>query len=342
MNSSGIAKVRTRLRDNGATIRLSLSYLAIIMVLSIGFSVVFYRTSWHELGRQLPPPGVNEPVEGAGDFDYDNFLRNRVDEGRNDLLTKLILLNMGTFVLGGMLSFALARRTLGPIERALYAQSRFASDASHELRTPLAVMQAENEVALRKSGLTLVRAKGLLQSNLEEVTRLKDLADGLLRLAREDQKDIILHPVSLQDCAAEAMNRVVKPAQAKNITVQDASLDINVLTNSNHLVQTLVIFLDNAIKYSDKRATVHIEGSAKGKYGYISVRDEGPGIAAEDLPYIFDRFYRVDPSRAKHAGEGHGLGLSIAQRLAEQMGGDISVRSKLDEGSTFTIKLPLA
>lgn len=311
------------------------------MTLSIGFSVVFYRTSWHELGRQMPPPYAEERHR-PGDFDFGGFLQDRVAEGRDDLLEKLVLLNIAALAVGSVISYILARRTLLPIEEAMEMQSRFASDASHELRTPLAIIQAENEVALRSKDLTLGHAKDLLRSNLEESVKLKELSEGLLRLAQKDQGLAETEPVSLVDVASDAINHIVKAAQEKTIDIVDETPNISVVAERQQLTHAVTILLDNAVKYSDAKSSVHVAGHNKGKFGYLTVRDEGIGIPDDALGHIFDRFYRVDSSRAKKHRDGYGLGLSIAHKIVQQLGGEITVESALGKGSTFTIKLPLA
>ncbi len=325
--------------------RLALSYLAIIMVMSLSFSFVFYKTSAHELGRQVPTESVlmenGFTMVPSPDFrGYRHFFENRVSEGRVDLFAKLVILNLLTLIGGAFLSHYLARRTLSPIERALEAQSRFASDASHELRTPLAAIQTENEVALRSKDLTLKRAKDLLASNLEEVMRLRDLSDGLLRLARGDKLN--LEPVWLDDVATEAMNHVLKTAQHKSINIEETVPHVQVMGDQKALTQVVVALLDNAIKYSDEKAAISIAGGQDGSMRTISVADRGAGIPAEQLPHIFDRFYRIDASRTKHAAAGYGLGLAIAQHIIEQHNGTIRVVSTVGKGSTFTLNIPAA
>lgn len=327
------------------TFRLAASYLAIIMILSISFSWVFYRTSAHELNRQLPPSSIFVN-SGGGDFGlnpgYHQFFRERIDEGLHALLVRLLFLNLVVLASGALLSYYLARRTLTPIENAMEAQSRFVTDASHELRTPLTALMASNEVALRKPDLTLKSAKDVIKSNLEEMSKLKGLSDGLLSLARQDQRALINQLVSLQDVASEAMNRVVKAAQAKQIAIKDTVPDVSVMGDFQSLVQAVVILLDNAIKYSPKKSTIYLEGSQKDRQAYISVRDTGSGISPVDLPHIFDRFYRADLARAKGDSNGYGIGLSIAQKIVEQHHGKIMTSSILEKGSTFVIELPLA
>ena len=324
-----------------STARLAASYLAIIMIMSVGFSVVFYNTSSNEIGRKLPPPSFIQSY-GPNRTMYIKYIDDRVEQARDRLLGNLILLNLLALAAGSYVSYILARRTLEPIEDAMEAQSRFASDASHELRTPLAAIQTENEVALRKDTLTLSRAKELLASNVEEVKKLQELADGLLRLAREDMHALTVSPISLSTVTTEAINRVVKAAQAKHIEITDKVTDTQVLADSASLAQVLTVLLDNAIKYSDPKQPIIITSENKGKMAELRVTDKGRGIHADELPKIFDRFYRADSSRSSQNVSGYGLGLGIAYKIIRQHGGTISVTSAPGKGSTFTIRLPRA
>jgi two-component system sensor histidine kinase CiaH len=324
------------------TARLAASYLAIIMVLSISFSYVLYKTSAHELGRQIPPVSMFDP-EQPDPLEYHHFFDQRINEGRGHLLERLVLLNLFVLGAGAVFSYYLARRTLQPIESAMEAQSRFVTDASHELRTPLTAILTANEVAQRKSSLTLKQARDTIKSNTEEIIKLQGLTDGLLSLAAQDiNGPLFSQPVSLQDITGEAMNRVLAAAQAKQIAIQDNVPDIKVSGDQAKLAQVATILLDNAVKYSSDKSTVYIEGHGKDGHGYLSVRDEGIGISAADLPLIFDRFYRADPARTKPDTDGYGIGLSIARKIIEQHRGRITVSSAPGKGSIFVLQLPLA
>ncbi|HYH74899.1 MAG TPA: HAMP domain-containing sensor histidine kinase [Candidatus Saccharimonadales bacterium] len=323
--------------------RLTFSYLAIIMAMSIGFSWIFYNTSASELNRPGPGrPVMIQVLENGQPQAINEFLEERAEEGRRRLLGNLIAVNAIALLAGTYISYMLARKTLEPIEAAMEAQSRFTSDASHELRTPLTTIQTENEVALRKANLTLPRAKELLRSNLEEAGKLRILSEGLLQLARAEQTDIKLQPISLAAVATEAINRVIKPAQDKNIVIEDSVQDMQVNGDQQLLIQALVIVLDNAVKYSPAKTAIQLSAQSDGKYAVVSVTDQGPGISAIDQAHIFDRFYRADVSRTKQQVSGYGLGLSIADKIIRQHNGSIAVQSEPGKGSTFTIKLPLA
>lgn len=138
------------------------------------------------------------------------------------------------------------------------------SDAAYELRTPLTAIQTSNEVALRKAKLSLPEAKRLIEQNTIDIIKLKQLSDGLLQLASQANQVYELAPVSLQDAAAKAMNRVVDLAQVKDIAVRDEVPDIKVAANQQSLGQIIVTLLDNTVKYSGSNSTVTLDGYAKG------------------------------------------------------------------------------
>lgn len=328
------------------TARLAGSYLAIIMLMSIGFSIVFYNASSHELGRQVPPPGAfgverYDQFRGPGPrLDY--FFEQRIAEGRHALLTRLIYLNTLALIAGSLVSYYLARRTLEPIEANMEAQSQFVSDASHELRTPLTALQTTNEVALRKSSVSSKEAKEIFGHNVAEVVKLRQLTDSLLKLAKNGNGGHTLAPVPLGDVVSDAMNAVVNSALEKKISIEDKVPKMSVLADKPSITQALVTILDNAVKYSPAKSTIYVSASKQGKYAILVVKDEGIGIKPEHLPHIFDRFYRADVSRNKQHNEGFGIGLALAKKIIEQHDGEIIAESKHGKGSTFILKIPLS
>lgn len=328
------------------TARLTLSYLVIIMVMSLGFSFVFYNTSYKALGRQIPPPnafGFQTRNTAFGNTQsIDEFLRKRVEEGRRELAMRLIGLNVLILIGGSAVSYYLARGTLKPIEDNMEAQNQFVSDASHELRTPLTALQTTNEVALRKSKISSPEAKEVFKHNIDEVTKLKLLTDSLLNLAKTDNGVTNITLVDITDVVTDALNKVVNAALEKEITVDDNVPKISVRGNKDSLSQAVAIILDNAIKYSPTKSSIRITAQKDTKYAWLSIKDEGVGIKAIHLPHIFDRFYRADSARSKHTVGGFGIGLAIAKKIVEQHNGEIVAASTPAKGSTFTIKLPLS
>lgn len=330
-----------------ATGRLAASYLIVIMGMSLGYSVVLYTASVRELERQLPSAPLSKIIidthnGGVLPERVNDFLEERATQGRQTLLSRLLLLNLLTLMSGGVLSYYLARRTLQPIEANMEAQSQFISDASHELRTPLTTLQTTNEVALRDRKLNLAQSKELLAQNIEEVAKLQALTNSLLTLAQSEEGQLTLEPVSLQAVATDAMNHVARLAQAKGVAIDDRLQPVQAMGNRQGLVEAVVVLLDNAIKYSPEGSKIVLEVSGKARQAFISVRDEGPGIRPYDLRRIFDRFYRADQSRSTQHIAGHGIGLSLAKKLVEQQNGDIQVVSKVGKGSVFTIVLTRA
>jgi signal transduction histidine kinase len=328
-----------------AVFQLTIWYLAIIMALSIGFSLVLYRVSDIELNRGLRRQQdifLNQAVPVPRLPGFDEFRQTQMLESRGHLQANLLLFNLVVLLLGGAASYFLARRTLRPIAEAMEAQSRFTADASHELRTPLTAMQTEIEVVLRDPLLTKEIAEGLLKSNLEEVAKLKALSDGLLRLTREDGQRDTWETLDIKTIADEAIGRTLSLATAKEITIENHIGNLEVQGDRVSLVELLVILIDNAIKYSDAKTTVKLTSHQRGQTVTIAVIDQGHGIKASDLPHIFDRFYRADPSRSKERTNGYGLGLSIAKKIVDVHGGTIDAKSVLDKGSTFFVRLPLA
>lgn len=325
-----------------ARLKLAGTYLAIIMAMSIVFSVVLYSASSNQLDRSLRRLQTAEPrstLEQA----FDEIRRSRLDESRVELQKKVLFFNLTTLLFGAALSYILAREALRPIEETLEAQERFASDASHELRTPLTAMRSEIEVALRENKLSAADARGVLQSNLEEVTKLEALTSGLLQLARQENTEEALDIVSLKDIVEHATESIVRKAEDKKISIDTSSMrDVKVKGSASSLEQVAVILLDNAIKYSPGGSTVTASSfSGRGGHGFV-VKDNGVGIAKADLPYIFERFYRSDESRTNSANEGYGLGLSIAKQIIELHGGSIDINSRQGKGTTVKVSLQKA
>ncbi len=326
-------------------LKLTIAYLSILMLISLFFSIVLYNLAANQLesslrrqyvkltpGSTIVVPRGPNPVQVA----------EEVENARQNLLLELIYFNAIILALSGAISYLLARQTVKPIQDALEAQSRFTADASHELRTPLAAMQTEIEIALRANKISTSEARELLQSNLEEVIKLRNLSDGLLRLARADSdgKNLTTSKINLNLAVKEAIKRVAVAAKNKKIIITNEVKKVSVYAEKDSLIELIVILLDNSIKYSQKKAEVKITYSTSPNHIKLSIADSGPGIAKKDLEHIFERFYRADNSRTKKSGSGYGLGLSIAAKIAQLHGGSIGVKSAIGKGSVFTVVLP--
>lgn len=321
---------------NSAIIKLTAWYMLIIVIICVGFSGIIYGLSSAEFDRRLPEdPHLSQWAQPSEDV-LNDIRDQRASESRSRLAANLIVLNAFALALGGVGSYFLARRTLRPIQEASRAQGRFISDASHELRTPLAVMQSEIEVALRGKP-SRAELEALVNSNLEEVNRLRELSDRLLQLNGGGQ--IALSNIVVEDAVVEAVSPHFKRADEHKIEIINKTDASVAFANLESLKDILSILIDNAIKYSPDGTKITIASATRGRSVYIDVRDQGRGIKERDVPLIFERFYRADPSRTNQDVTGRGLGLSIAKQIIDSMGGEISVRSRYGKGTTFTVRL---
>jgi two-component system, OmpR family, sensor kinase len=240
------------------------------------------------------------------------------------------------------------------LQRSFAALRRFTADASHELKTPLAVLRADVERAMTPTAPPAERLVALEEA-LHETTRMAGLVESLLTLARADERrfDLHLEPVQLEALAREVFETAVILGEAGGLTVTMPVLEpATVAGDPTRLRQLFLNLITNAIKYTPRGGSVELTLECYGKTAAFSVRDTGVGIAAGDLPHIFERFWRADRARSRPVptgdrpwpaeGGGFGLGLAIGQWIAEAHGGAISVRSRLGRGSTFTVTLPVA
>jgi two-component system sensor histidine kinase CiaH len=327
-----------------ATFKLTLWYLAIVMAISLVFSVVLYHVATDELGRGLH----NETMRISRQFPVfqgDPLLKpgQDYDSGAHRILLQLVSFNVIVLIGAGGASYWLARRTLRPIEEAHEQQKRFTADVSHELRTPLTALRMESEVALMNPKNGKQELRDTLGSNLEEITKLEDLINNLLRLTRLEAGELAQQFESLdsQAIANEAISQAQAAAKGRKITLESSIKDAKLTGDQASLVQLLVILLDNAIKYSPSGSTVKLSSAASGDRITFEIQDNGSGIDRETLEHIFDRFYRgKNSSRNKAAAEGYGLGLSIAKMIADVHKGNIQVSSRVGHGTTVSISLP--
>lgn len=231
------------------------------------------------------------------------------------------------------------------IDISFGALRRFTADASHELKTPLAVMRADVERAMSHAVTDEERAVALEEA-LQQVTRMADLVDSLLTLARADEGrfEVYREPIELAPLVREVVETARLLGEVAGLHILASQLDnAEVLGDVMRLRQLFLNLVTNAIKYTPQGGEVEITLVRSETDATLSVRDTGIGIAAADLPYVFERFWRADRvrSRASERG-GFGLGLAISQWIAQAHSGSLEVQSRLGRGSTFTLTLPLA
>jgi signal transduction histidine kinase len=261
---------------------------------------------------------------------------NEESAADTNLSMQLLYVNICVLVVGGFISYYLARRSLIPIEKSHEAQSRFTSDASHELRTPLAVMKTELEVALKDKNATVDGLKDILKSNLEEVDKLSKLSEMLLSISRIDNSDLKLGPINLTKITKETIKQFGKPADRIKL---DSKKQQTAWGNEVALADVIKILIDNALIYSPNDSEINIKIAGDSHNVTFQISNTGPGIDPDKLPHIFDRFYRADSSRTSGEHKGYGLGLALAKNITQLHQGQLNAFSKPNDMTTFTLVL---
>ena len=227
------------------------------------------------------------------------------------------------------------------LDSSFRRQRQFTADASHELRTPLTIMKGQIDVALQKERQPQ-DYRQVLEAVNDEVDRLIRLAGSLLTLTRADSGEIPLafETVGVADLVAGAVEQARSMALPREVDLRLVpGSSVTICADEGLLLQLLLNLLDNATKYTPRGGQVNVGWSEIGSRVELWVRDNGIGIPADDIAFIFDRFYRVDRARSRSEG-GVGLGLAISRWIAEAHDGSIRVESAPDKGSTFTVMLP--
>jgi two-component system OmpR family sensor kinase len=280
--------------------------------------------SWLVLGRALAPLDVVTETAQA---------INRAD----DLSRRIPYKGPETDEIGRLI--ASFNQTLERLETLFTSQQRLLADVSHELRTPLTVIKGNVDLMRRMKKLD----EESLISIDQEAGRLTRLVGGLLLLAQAESGRLSLNmkPVELDTLILEVFHEMRILAGGK-VAIKVADIDeVQVQGDRDRLKQVLLNLVANAIQYTPPGGEVIMSLARIGEQARIIVRDTGPGIPAEDLPFIFERFYRAEKSRTRSRGSGFGLGLSIAQWIVENHDGTIKVDSKEGQGTTFAIWLPI-
>jgi len=243
-------------------------------------------------------------------------------------------------VAGG--GYLLVHQSTAPIERSLEQMRRFMADAAHELRTPITTLRTRAEVAVaaeRDPG----RDTTTLQAVAREAARLGDIAGDLLTLARADagERPVAREAVYLDDAVAGAVDTVRALAESKGVRLDVARFEEAQIVGDPALVrQLLLIVLDNAIKFTARGGSVRLETATQDGRAEVVVQDSGIGIPVDQLPHVFERFYRGDAARGQ--AEGAGLGLAIARWIADAHGARIELQSEPGRGTRVRVSFPVA
>ena len=315
----GTLQVGASLAVADATRTNLLSTMLVISVIAVGLAML---GSWVVLGRALAPLGaITETVDQINKADD---LSRRIPyhgEMQDDIGDLVVSMN----------------QTLERLETLFTSQQRFLADVSHELRTPLTVIKGNVDLIRRIKEAD----EDLLNSIDQEAGRLTRLVSGLLMLAQAESGKLALNFTREElDLLLTEVFTETRVLAGSKVHLHLNDIDQVILKGDrDRLKQVLLNLVGNAIQYTPQGGDVFLSLSKLGDQARIIVRDTGPGIPADDLPYIFERFYRAEKSRTRSKTSGFGLGLSIAKWIVEQHGGQIKAESKEGQGTTFVIWL---
>ncbi|PYE44395.1 sensor histidine kinase [Paenibacillus barcinonensis] len=266
-----------------------------------------------------------------------------VNHTLHSLLRDLVMGIFAGVLISLLAGLFLAGRALVPIRSSWDKQQRFVADASHELRTPTAIIRAETELLLQHPDSSIEDQSPHIAAILQESMRMSKLLDDLLTLARTDSNQL-----QIEHAQVEADIILVELAEQFQLlaTTQDIQITMEIdeplrlWGDHARIRQLFIIILDNALKYTPEGGQIRISGRIQSGQVDIRIADTGAGIAKEDLPHIFERFYRGDKARSRLEG-GTGLGLSIARWIVDAHGGSIRVKSELAQGTEVQLRFPI-
>jgi two-component system, OmpR family, sensor histidine kinase MprB len=294
----------------------SLARLRLILVAIVAVGVTFAALLGAVVTRAVLAP-VRRLTSATEDVSQTLDLSHRIATDSNDEIGRLAT------------SF---NRMLEALEQSVGAQRQLVADASHELRTPLASMRVNIELLQRQHGLDPLDRERLFETTIEQLDEMTTLVAEILELARGDERRFELEPVRLDELVGDAVDRARRHTPSVEVVTQlERTLVRGVPSRLTRAVGNL---LDNAAKWSTAGGRVDVALAA----GELVVRDHGPGIDADDLPHVFDRFYR---SPAARGTPGTGLGLAIVRQVAEAHGGSVTAENADDGGAVFHLRIPL-
>lgn len=313
-----------------ARVRLTFYYLVVTIVIVAIFSVIFYLSAAQNL---------------QDDFESDATIQNTqalIIRTHSRLQTAITIADTVVLVAAAGLSYLLAGKTLRPIKEALESQKRFSADASHELRTPLAIMKSEIEVNLRNTKAEVVDYQNMATSNLEEIDRMSNVVENLLSLSRNQSATFKQDrsPLELLGLTKNVVDKMQYLADQSNITITLAkSTEAIIIGDKLALERMCMNLIQNAIQYTPRGGRITVTVQAHAEQVEVRITDTGVGIPEQDLPRIFEPFYKADAARASN-GSGAGLGLSIVKAIADKHGAVIQARSTVGTGTTLSVMFP--
>lgn len=263
-----------------------------------------------------------------------------------DSMADLTLILAGVFIASMVLFYCISRGisllAIRPLEKAMTREKQFVADASHDLKTPLTVILANISILQGNPQATAAEQKKWIDGAAAAARNLQAMVNSLLTLSGvEDLKSTVeLEEVNLSDVVEQAVLQMESVAYDSGIELKsDVEPDLRIRGNRDYALQVVSNLIENALKYEPMQGSVSVRLCPGRGKAILTVANPNGLIAAEDLPHIFERFYRAD--KARDARYGHGLGLAIARRMTEAMGGTISAASSEREGTRFTVTYKL-
>lgn len=319
---------------HSALIRLTGLYVVILMILALACSVWLYNIAGNEVTFLYKTVTQNVTTPNA------EAVAGSVaqESSKQRMLQSLLFFNLFILGAGTLASYALAKHTLKPIQESYEAQAHFAAEASHELRTPLTALKAELQLAQHTDARSPKSSQAVIASSLQEVERLTALTERLLRLTELDFNSDN-EATNLHSAIHKALETLRPLSTEKNISITVPKAEVQLAIHSDDLVELFIIVLHNALKYSPSHARITITCTRQHNNYELRVHDHGPGIPPEDLPHIFEHFYRG--KRFTRQTEGFGLGLAVAKKLVSRANGYISAESRPGD-TTIIIHIPAA
>ncbi len=277
---------------------------------------------------------------------YVAFADTSTTENWQGLAINLAIAGLGTLAVFFVISLFLSRWALKPVQEAWDAQRQFVADASHDLKTPLTVILANTSILLKHPERSIASESQWIESTQVEAEQMQGLVNEMLELAKVEanaQKQTqIAEPVDFSDLVDGQTLMFDSVALERNCQFDcEIDEDIVVKGDEQQLRKMTSTLVENAFKYVNEGGAIDVNLRKSGKNALLSIRNTGSVISADDLPHIFDRFYRTDKARTSGAG-GFGLGLAIAREIARSHSGDITCASNESDGTTFTVTLPAA
>ena len=306
--------------DKMAAIRFQMTAMAVGIAIAAGLlSLMFSNAILHPVRNLIR--GIRKVAQG--DFSHRVPARGRSE-----------------FSLLGHMFNTMSMR----LEKLDHMRNEFVSNASHELKTPLSGIKILSENLLAQSPMDEVLAREFLTDINSEVDRMSTLVGDLLVLSKMDSDLFVFdeQPVDLDSLAQEVVSKMDLLAARKSITLETTGLEpVEIEGRRASLYQMMLNLIDNAIKYTPEGGTVRVSVRKGNAEGIFTVSDTGFGIDPESIPFLFDRFFRIDKARSRQTG-GTGLGLSIVKKIVQQHQGIIEVQSEPDAGTIMTVHLPLS